>query len=109
YHGLALAKNHGLRKEIIESDALEAINMIQGGVPSSSIYYHSFRQIIENSCVVGDVKLTHVVREANQAVDALAKHGLNLDSELNIFHIVPDFFVDCLRSDSLGVACSRFS
>ncbi|MCI34529.1 ribonuclease H protein, partial [Trifolium medium] len=39
YHGLALAKNQGIRKVIIESDAIRAINKIQDGVPPSSNYY----------------------------------------------------------------------
>ncbi|MCI52842.1 putative ribonuclease H protein, partial [Trifolium medium] len=81
----------------------------QDGVPPSSNYYQIVSQIIEVGHVIGDVKWTHVVREANQAVESLAKHGLSLDSELNVFHIVPRFLVDYLRDDLSRVASPKSS
>jgi len=100
YHGLALAKNQGMRHVIIESDALRAINMIQGYVSPWSTYYQIVRQIFELSCVIDEVKWIHVAHEANQVADSLAKHGLSLDSDqLNVFHVVPDFLADSLKGD----------
>jgi hypothetical protein len=34
---------------------------------------------------VGQIQWMHVFQEANNVVDALAKHGLNLDLHLNVF------------------------
>jgi hypothetical protein len=45
-----------------------------------------------------------VFRQANHVVDALAKHGLNLDLHLNVFDVIPDFFSQSLLSDSAGVS-----
>jgi hypothetical protein len=42
-------------------------------------------------------------------VDALAKHGLNLDLHLNIFYVITDFFSQSLLNDSAEVSFPKLS
>lgn len=42
----------------------------------------------------------HVLRKANQVVDALAKVGLTLDIQFKIYDVPPSFISNVLRADA---------
>ncbi|KAJ1433423.1 Ribonuclease H domain [Sesbania bispinosa] len=75
-HGLTIAWDKGLFKVILESDSLEAIEILQLGLlDSSSPHLGVVFRIKEVLSRQWNVKLLHISREINKPADALAKAG----------------------------------
>lgn len=47
----------------------------------------------------GKLAWQHVLREANQVADAMAKCGFSIDSQFKIFYCPPSFISNALRAD----------
>ncbi|KEH31528.1 hypothetical protein MTR_4g095720 [Medicago truncatula] len=47
---------------------------------------------------------SHLLREANQIADSLAKFDLSLDNSIRIFDYVPDFSLNYVVADTLAVS-----
>lgn len=77
---LKLSKDMGLQKMMIESDSMLALQLIQ----STSQQWHWTTQTILltilHLCTDREVRMTHILREGNSIVDALAKMALDQNS-----------------------------
>lgn len=48
-----------------------------------------------------NIRISHVLREANQVADLLAKHGLSLDARCYVFDNLPPFIsLPCLANNA---------
>lgn len=70
-----------------------AISLLNTGCDASHPCVGLVRNIQDFSNLGGVYPWNHVFWEANQAANALAKHGLSLHGQCRIFDSIPDFFV----------------
>lgn len=55
----------------------------------------------------GDIGWQHMLREANQEADGLAKFGLSISMQVRIFDVPPSFICNPLMVDVSGICFSR--
>lgn len=92
----------GFHQIILESDSLIAVRLNNQGCSSNHPCYLIVRQI--NLLARGRefVSFDRRFREANQSVDAFAKHGLSLYLDFNqVFDFIPHFVYLMLLVDTL--------
>lgn len=101
-HGLKLAKERGFAQIIVESDSSAAVNFINTGCLSTHQCRPLVNEIHKIMSELGNIRVAHVFREANQVADRLANHGLSLDMFCKVFDVIPDF----LSLPLMGDACN---
>lgn len=100
-YGARLAWERGFQNIIIESDSLLAINLLKNGCSSRHPCYALVHQIMQVIGGVPTIRSHHILREANQVADLLAKNGLFLDVRCRLFDSMPDFLsLPCLADNS---------
>ena len=72
-HGLKLAWDIGFRKVVIESDSLEAVNMVQNHVGDLDQVSACIGDILKIQEQEWSTQIRHIPREVNKAADMLAK------------------------------------
>lgn len=106
-YGVCLAWARGFRSISIESDSLLAITLLNKGCPICHPCHALVNQIKHTIGRAHDIRFSHVLREANQAADILAKTGLSLDVKFYIFESMPPFLALPCLADSSGVPFPR--
>ncbi|GLU18716.1 hypothetical protein SLE2022_350000 [Rubroshorea leprosula] len=105
--GLRLAIDRNISHLIVESDFSTAICLLSED-PSES---HPFSTLIldcrDMLQQIPHVKVVHVVREANMAVDAMAKVGHNILEDFVIFDCIPHSVKYVCIADILGIEFPR--
>lgn len=91
YFGLKVSWDRGFKSLHVESDSQVAINLLKKGCNPCHRSASLVRNIMSFTHFGGSYSWSHVLREANQAADALAKDGLSLEGQSRIFDICPDF------------------
>lgn len=75
---------HGLKDVVCECDSREAVHLITGFHGD----FHHFRGLLHEINSLPNrnwgVQVQHILREANQCADDLAKHGAGVDSSFNM-------------------------
>ena len=87
HQGLYLAWELGFRKIIVETDSTAALNLIESSDDSPYTHTKVVREIknLLRRCL--EVRLKHILREANFYADALTLRALNLSISTHmIFH-----------------------
>jgi ribonuclease HI len=88
YYWLKLTWERGFRKIKVYSDSLIAIRLLKDACPLT----HPHRTLVGNEHQIRQnersVDWIHVLREANQAADRLAKRELSLNVDFNFFDVV---------------------
>ena len=104
--GLMIVWERLLRRVHCESDSLEAIPLIH-----TAEEHHCYSALLAEirDWVRKDwmVKISHVLREANQCADHLAKDGAVSGESLIFMEDPPAGVLDCLREDFLGTFFMR--
>lgn len=108
YTGLTIASQLNIEKIEIECDSILVVQMVKGDITP-----YAYVSNVINPCrsLLGafkEFKINHVYREANQAADALAKHG-RLIPDFVVFELPPDFIFSLLSLDALHHAYVRTS
>lgn len=89
YHGICIAWGRGFSNLIIESDSSEAISLLD----SQSFAQYSLADVISGIRSIGadrlQVQWKHILREANQVADLLAKDSIDSSSTCCIYDYVP--------------------
>ena len=103
--GLQLAKDRGLKKLVVESDSLMAVEAINGG---HKLFGNCKHLIDSISCIIKgnwEVRCNHADRSSNRCADWLAKQSVSSSSnDLTIFYSPPDSLSNLLHIDSLLLA-----
>lgn len=106
-HGVALARNKGVRNLLIEADYSSAILMLDNGCdavhPCAPLLHDIKRVLSEFDCV----KWSHVFREANYCADRPADYGHSLDWGTHYFEQIPPFISLALFSNISGTLFDR--
>lgn len=84
-HGLKLAWSRGFRHIHVYSDSQGAVNLLSDGCSRTHVCYPLVTAIHEVHGDGGVVKWSHVLREANEVADALAKEYLSSNGDVGIF------------------------
>lgn len=101
-HGVETACSKGYSSLIVESDSLEAINILNGH-SAGTHPFNGFRRRILEACVGSvSVQWRHVGRELNLVADQLARSGHYDNGNFVIFDVIPDFLVYFLTLDGCG-------
>ncbi|KAF7814237.1 putative ribonuclease H protein At1g65750 family [Senna tora] len=104
--GLSLAVNKGFLRLLVETDCLEALNLISKG----DISTHHLGVIINDIRVLSSrcesISFKHIFREANQCADGLAKIGSKGRHELCVWENPPTEISLALLAD-LAAICFR--
>lgn len=104
---LLLAKEKGIKPLLLESDSLLAVNAISSGCALAHVC-HGLVRIVEDLMVNFDhVKINHVLREANQVADSLAKCRLTLEGPCRMFMSIPAFISNSPLGDAHFVTFPR--
>ncbi|KAF7812868.1 ribonuclease H [Senna tora] len=105
--GLSIGRDRGIVNLLVESDSLEAVNLISMGDSS----FHSLGNILEDirqlSSSFGKISFRHIFREANQSADFLAKLGLQGSVKLTLWEDPPSGLALALLADSLSTCFPR--
>lgn len=101
-YGIWFAWSWGYHNILIEFDSLLAINLLNKGCTPRHPCYLLVQQITNLVGEAPNIKWSHVLQEANQVADRLAKRGLSLDFRYQIFDTLPSFLIlPCLADRSL--------
>ena len=109
YIGLMMAAELQIKKLLVESDSAIAVKLLNVADismhPLATIIgnCHSLMQLFE-SCLI-----SHVHRERNNIVDAMAKHGLGLPRGTTMFCSPPPQFAGMVYDDIAGAGRSRLT
>ena len=108
-HGLYLAWELWFRKVEGESDCLEPVQIIYGNTRYFDYFYFKsiLQEIDELMLRQWDVKVYHVLQEANSCANFLAKIGSSLVVTLDVMINPPVGLSPLLRGDLRGVLFSR--
>ncbi|CAL5427260.1 unnamed protein product [Camellia sinensis] len=90
YRGLIIAFEKGYKDLIIETDSMDAIDMLKEKVEVIS----SLRSLVEDSKFLirrCGYTLQHILREDNLSADGLAKMGVDQDEPLVVMEDAPDW------------------
>lgn len=104
--GLKQIKERGLQKIRVDSDSMTAVRLINEGC---SLLHPSANLVFEIRKLLGDDQIVvhHSYRETNQVADGLAKHGMELSSELELFEFLPSFVSAAFAADFVGTVFPR--
>jgi ribonuclease HI len=104
---IELAHQYKLKNIWLESDSLLVVSAFSNRfVQVSSNLRNRWKNTLillnDMNCIV-----THIHREGNTVADLLASHGLHLTS-ISHWSVAPDFLMDSLAKNHLGVPNFRF-
>ena len=85
WHALRIAWEKNVRKVILELDSLLVVQIIQGGQKSMNVFHSLVADIQRMLSLNWEVKIFHVMREANRAADCLANIGNHLPLGFHVF------------------------
>lgn len=105
--GVRFAWARGFCQIVVESDSLLAINLPNRGCSQRHPGYGLVRQILAFRDHNPDLQWVHVLREANQVADALAKFGLSIEERSRTFDSCPSFLCLALAVDRCSVSFPR--
>ena len=100
FHGLKLAWDKGIRRLIVESDALEVVNVLLSPISSTRHMEDIDRELISMIGREWSVQVVHVARNANRAADVLAKQGLQATRGYHGVETLFENFFNVLYYDS---------
>ena len=104
YFGLQISYRLGLRRILVASDLLCAIQLLH----QREVAYHSSLSMIQviEELMSRDwiVEVKHIFKEANQCIDVLARRGHDNHLGAKFYDSVPDFFFFWL----IWLACPTF-
>ncbi|XP_077232004.1 uncharacterized protein LOC143865684 [Tasmannia lanceolata] len=106
-YGLSLAQEKALIRIWVESDSLNAINIINSQAPCPWKALTLLDKIYLGLADFVDWKVTHVWREANSAADFLSKEDCPCKGEDIPPSSIPISLKDIIASDSAGVPYTR--
>ena len=106
-HGLLLAWQYGFRRVECESDCLKAVQIIHSNTGDFPYFESIVEEINQLLLLDWDVKVYHVLREANSCADYLAKIGSSTNTAFAILLKPPTDLSPLLLADSKGVFYSR--
>ena len=75
HDGINLAKSIGITKLIIECDATEAVKLLSSNSYSNRLFNLILNDYRSSIWAFQEIKIQHCFREANKAIDLLAKVG----------------------------------
>jgi hypothetical protein len=103
YHGITLLLQHGHSRAIIESDSLEALQLL---TRRNELGFHEYSSLLLRITSLidhaPDLVLHHIFREANLSADWLAKYGNSSATGVTTWSSPPSGLLDQLSRDSLG-------
>ncbi|CAL5385783.1 unnamed protein product [Camellia sinensis] len=106
YRSLTIAFEKGYKDLIIETDAMEALDMLKEQVEVIS----SLRSLVRNSKFLirrCGYTLQHVLREGNMSADGLAKTGVDQDEHLVVMEDPLDRIRSQVVTDMIGQSYLR--
>lgn len=109
FHGLRMAWNRGFQNIVVYSDSKNAIDLLTAGCVRSHAYFNLIEAIHRIHQGSNSIRWKHILREANQVANCLAKFGLDLDSQFRIFYVSPSFIYkyNALRADAHCICFPR--
>lgn len=105
--GSSLVHARGFKHVAIESDSLLAVRLIRDGCSSLHPSYEIIRDIQRRIQSIRECSIEHVLREANQVVDGLAKFGLSLINCSRTFESLSLFISLSFYADLTGTTFPR--
>ena len=107
--GLRLAWSRGYRYVMCESDSTEVTRLIQSTVDVHHLHHAILADIQEYIHREWQMSICHVMREANNCADFLARAGLSQqDRDFVIWEEPPAALRPLLRADYMGTCFLRF-
>ncbi|KAF7801954.1 ribonuclease H [Senna tora] len=108
YRGLMFAKKKGLQRVIIETDSMEAIDLIEKAITRRFSGNRLVGKIYELSTNLGCVIFNHCNREANNCADRLARNSLSFNFGVTELASPPRNLVSLIARDLVGLpSCPR--
>ncbi|CAA7017011.1 unnamed protein product [Microthlaspi erraticum] len=107
YYGLCIAWEKGITRLELEVDSLIVVGFLKTGMTDShplSFLVHLCHGFISKDW---EVRVTHVLREANRLADGLANYAFSLPLGLHFLDSVPSDLLVVLSDDERGVSRSR--
>lgn len=101
-YGMRLVADRHMKKVIVESDSLAAINLIHEGCPTLHPCFGIVEEIKNLYNEFEHCSCRHILREANILANTFAKHGLSISTDCQFFCKVPTFALDPFQG---GVSC----
>ncbi|GKV15306.1 hypothetical protein SLEP1_g26102 [Rubroshorea leprosula] len=105
--GLQLAVSRNFSHLLIETDSFTAVNLLSkdpiDNHPLSSLVFDC-RDLLR---CIPHVKISHVMRESNMAVDILAKMGQDLSEDFVVFESIAQPVINACIADIVGVEFPR--
>lgn len=92
YHGLSIVWGRGFRNLVVESDSANAIRLLSEVRVDLDPLSHLVRGIKNMISQEAEIRWDHVLREANQLADILAKESSMLASVCKIYDVIPPSF-----------------
>lgn len=90
-----------IRRLAIDSDSMAAVRVIKEGC--SALHMRLSRTSSWRWKRLGRCQINHVLREANQLADCLAKFGLSPEACSMLFGVLPNFTVLSFHGDLAGL------
>lgn len=103
YHGVSIAYGKGFDKILVESDSMEAIEMLKKKGGDNEMLQTLVKSIIEIGNDSLEVEWLKVNRKFNAAADLLAKNSQHIEDKFVIFEVPPDFLVNLIMLDCIGI------
>ncbi|KAG5063869.1 hypothetical protein JHK85_005052 [Glycine max] len=98
-YGMRLVADRHMKKVIVESDSLAAINLIHEGCPTLHPCFGIVEEIKNLYNEFEHCSCRHILREANILANTFAKHGLSISTDSQFFCNVPTFALDPFQGD----------
>ncbi|CAL5366927.1 unnamed protein product [Camellia sinensis] len=101
YRGLTVIFKKGYIDVLIESDSVEAVDLLQ----NATVVNASFRSIVEDARHLLKrcrCSIQHILREGNQCADKLAKLGADQEEHLVVMEDPPEEVQSLVVADLLG-------
>ncbi|KAG5052509.1 hypothetical protein JHK87_004707 [Glycine soja] len=98
-YGMRLVADRHMKKVIVESDSLAAINLIHEGCPTLHPCFGIVEEIKNLYNEFEHCRCRHILREANILANTFAKHGLSISIDCQFFCNVPTFALDPFQGD----------
>lgn len=106
-HGLQIAWSKNLKSIVVETDSLDALELIAGGHQEAAHIQRLVVDIIEVGGGELNVTWRKVNRLNNCVANKLAKLSHTVYGNIIIFDFIPDFLVNSLAFDNIGLAGAR--
>lgn len=102
FHGITIAHNRGFNNLIIETDSMDAFDLVQ----SEAFVNHEASEIVNSIKGIGNGTLKNVWvrinRDVNVVADATAKRCHIIRDKVVMFEVIPEFLVPLLCTDLGG-------